>query len=86
MVYVEGYTFTMRCTEEYDSDAYYNEITNSDSGYILLYFCNKGLFKTFKSRCGVNTIILFKSISIVCFVSRMSRVYYQIEFIHCQII
>lgn len=43
MVYVEGYTFTMHCTEEYDSDAYYNEITNSDSGSFLLYFCNKAV-------------------------------------------
>ena len=43
MVYVEGYTFTMRCTEEYGSDAYFNEITNSDSGSFLQYFCNKAV-------------------------------------------
>ena len=43
MVYVEGYTFTMHCTEEYGSDAFYNEITNSDSGSFLLYFCNKAV-------------------------------------------
>ena len=55
MVYVEGYTFTMHCTEEYDSDAYYNEITNSDSGYFSYIFVIRRLFKTFESRCGVNT-------------------------------
>ena len=43
MVYVEGYTFTMHCTEDYDSDAYYSEIANSDSGSFLLYFCNKAV-------------------------------------------
>ena len=43
MVYVEGYTFTMHCTEEYDIDAYYSEIANSDSGSFLLYFCNKAV-------------------------------------------